>query len=182
MQFRQILISYQIRFFAKAYKSTYYIRYFDIIAPKSSKRSPNASKTSLLEYKHKQQTFKIEKDMNKKSKKCIKSNCGRKCNDSPKKHIEQLIEDCKLLGLDAIDTDKGAIPVEQLCKPDCPFKGDEWSTSSPSTRPAPTPTSSSASAASSAPAPMWASTSAHIWPNENKSVSLHPISFLIYQP
>lgn len=44
----------------------------------------------------------------------------------PKTTIEETIEELKKAGIEEIDTDNGAIPVEQLCKPDCPFKGDEW--------------------------------------------------------
>lgn len=51
---------------------------------------------------------------------------GDKNEAKPKSTIEQTIENCKSLGIEEIDTDNGAIPVDQLCKADCPFKGDGW--------------------------------------------------------
>ena len=50
---------------------------------------------------------------------------GEKNEATPRSTIEQTIENCKSLGIDEIDTDNGAISIEQLCKADCPFKGDE---------------------------------------------------------
>ena len=49
---------------------------------------------------------------------------GEKNEAKPKSTIERTIENCKSLGIEEIDTDNGTIPIKQLCKADCPFKGD----------------------------------------------------------
>lgn len=51
---------------------------------------------------------------------------GEKNGAKPKSTIEQTIENCKREGIEEIDTDNGAIPIDQMCKADCPFKGDGW--------------------------------------------------------
>lgn len=51
---------------------------------------------------------------------------GEKNEAKPKSTIARTIENCKSLGIDEIDTDNGAISIEQLCKADCPFRGDGW--------------------------------------------------------
>ena len=49
---------------------------------------------------------------------------GEKNEAKPKSTIERTIENCKSLCIEEIDTDKGTFPVDQLCKADCPFRGD----------------------------------------------------------
>lgn len=51
---------------------------------------------------------------------------GEKNEAKPKSTIERTIENCKSLGIEEIDTDKGTFPVDQLCNADCPFRGDGW--------------------------------------------------------
>ena len=51
---------------------------------------------------------------------------GEKNEAKPKSTIARTIENCKSLGIDEIDTDNGAIPIEQLCKADCPFRCAGW--------------------------------------------------------
>ena len=51
---------------------------------------------------------------------------GEKNDATLKSTIEETIENCKRESIEEIDTDNGAIPVDQLCKADCPFKGDGW--------------------------------------------------------
>lgn len=51
---------------------------------------------------------------------------GEKNEAKPKSTIERTIENCKSLGIEEIDTDNGAIYIEQLCKADCPFRGAGW--------------------------------------------------------